>query len=175
MAGGVGAADFGNVKNWSIAIFTLAVVIFFSYFTKGICKMASILIGIIARYLLSLILGMVSFSSVREAGWFQFSMPLYFGMKFEITAIISMAIMYVVGSLEIMGDFTSTAGSGLGRQVTEQEMGRGIIGNGIVSILGSFFGGLPTATFSQNVGIEYPQHSHRRSFRSIRYRCYSGS
>ncbi len=74
-------------------------------------------------------------------------------MKFEITAIISMAIMYVVGSLEIMGDFTSTAGGGLGRQVTEQEMSSGIIGNGIVSILGSFFGGLPTATFSQNVGI----------------------
>lgn len=153
MAGGVGAEDFGSVKNWSIAIFTLVVVIFFSYFTKGICKMASILIGIISGYLLSLILGMVSFSGVREAGWFQFSMPLYFGMKFEITAIISMAIMYVVGSLEIMGDFTSTAGGGLGRQVTEQEMSGGIIGNGIVSILGSFFGGLPTATFSQNVGI----------------------
>ena len=64
-----------------------------------------------------------------------------------------MAIMFVVGSLEIMGDFTSTAGGGLNRPVQSEEMSGGIIGNGIISIIDSLFGGLPTATFSQNVGI----------------------
>ena len=38
-------------------------------------------------------------------------------MEFDITATIFMAIMFVVGSLEIMGDFTSTAGGGLNRMV----------------------------------------------------------
>ncbi len=154
MAGGSGAPDFGSVKNWALAIFTLVIVTFFNYFTKGICKMASILIGIVCGYLAALALGMVSFESKGEASWFQFTpTPLYFGMKFDITAIISMAIMFVVGSLEIMGDFTSTAGSGLNRPVQSEEMSGGIIGNGIISIIGSLFGGLPTATFSQNVGI----------------------
>ena len=153
MAGGSGAEDFGSPKNWLLAIITLVVVIFFSYFTKGICKLASILIGIIVGYLIALAMGMVSFEGVGMTGWFQFSRPLYFGIEFEITSIISMAIMYIVGSLEIMGDFTSTAGGGLDRQVTEQEMCGGIVGNGVISILGSLFGGLPTATFSQNVGI----------------------
>lgn len=125
----------------------------FEYFTKGICKMASILIGIVCGYLAALALGMISFESIGEASWFQFTPPLYFGMKFDITAIISMAIMFVVGSLEIMGDFTSTAGGGLNRSVQSEEMSGGIIGNGIISIIGSLFGGLPTATFSQNVGI----------------------
>ncbi len=153
MAGGSGAPDFGSVKNWALAIFTLVIVTFFNYFTKGICKMASILIGIVCGYLAVLALGMVSFESIGEASWFQFTPPLYFGMKFDITAIISMAIMFVVGSLEIMGDFTSTAGGGLNRPVQSEEMSGGIIGNGIISIIGSLFGGLPTATFSQNVGI----------------------
>ncbi|MDO4438316.1 MAG: nucleobase:cation symporter-2 family protein [Eubacteriales bacterium] len=153
MAGGTGAADFGSVQNWMIALFTLAIVIFFSYFTKGICKMASILLGIVFGYIASLILGIVSFDSISQAGWFQFTAPLYFGIDFNLTAIISMAIMYIVGSLEIMGDFTSTAGGGLDRKVTPEEMSRGIVGNGFVSIIGSLFGGLPTATFSQNVGI----------------------
>lgn len=154
MAGGSGAPDFGSVKNWALAIFTLVIVTFFNYFTKGICKMASILIGIVCGYLAALALGMVSFESIGEASWFQFTpTPLYFGMKFDITAIISMAIMFVVGSLEIMGDFTSTAGGGLNRPVQSEEMSGGIIGNGIISIIGSLFGGLPTATFSQNVGI----------------------
>ena len=147
------AITYMAVKNWALAIFTLVIVTFFNYFTKGICKMASILIGIVCGYLAALALGMVSFESIGEASWFQFTPPLYFGMKFDITAIISMAIMFVVGSLEIMGDFTSTAGSGLNRPVQSEEMSGGIIGNGIISIIGSLFGGLPTATFSQNVGI----------------------
>ena len=153
MAGGIGAEDFGSVKNWGVAIFTLIIVVFFNYFTKGIYKMSSILIGIGAGYVLSLVLGMVDFSGIQNASWFQFTGPLYFGLKFDITAIISMSVMYIVGSLEIMGDFTSAAGGGLGRKVSEKEMSGGIIGNGIVSIIGSLFGGLPTATFSQNIGI----------------------
>lgn len=153
MAGGSGAQDFGSPKHWFLAIVTLAMVTFFNYFTKGICKLASILIGIAGGYIIALMMGMVSFEGVGSAGWFQFSMPLYFGLKFELTPIISMAIMYVVGSLEIMGDFTSTAGGGLNREVTEREMCGGIAGNGVISIIGSLLGGLPTATFSQNVGI----------------------
>lgn len=153
MAGGEGAENFGSPENWFLAIVTLVIVTFFSYFTKGICKLASILIGIVAGYLIALAMGMVSFEGIGMMGWFQFTPPLYFGLDFEITSIISMAIMFVVGSLEIMGDFTSTAGGGLNRQVTEKEMCGGIAGNGIICILGSLFGGLPTATFSQNVGI----------------------
>lgn len=153
MAGGVGAEDFGSPRNWMVAVITLAIVLFFNYFTKGICKLASILTGMMLGYLAALAMGMVSFQDVGQAGWFQFTLPMHFGMKFEITSIISMIIMYVVSSVEAIGDFTSTAGGGLDREPTEREMCGGIIGNGAASILGSFLGGLPTATFSQNVGI----------------------
>ncbi|MCD8171788.1 MAG: purine permease [Clostridiales bacterium] len=153
MSGGTGAEDFGSPRNWMVAIVTLAIVLFFNYFTKGICKLASILMGMIFGYIAALAMGMVSFENVGAAGWFQFTMPMHFGMKFELTSIISMLIMYVVSSVEAIGDFTSTAGGGLDREPTRREMCGGIIGNGIASIIGAFMGGLPTATFSQNVGI----------------------
>ena len=153
MAGGVGAEDFGSPRNWLVAVVTLAIVLFFNYFTRGICKLASILMGMIFGYTLALVMGMVSFENVNAAGWFQFTMPMHFGMKFELTSIISMLIMYIVSSVEAIGDFTSTAGGGLDREPEEREMCGGIIGNGIASIIGAFMGGLPTATFSQNVGI----------------------
>lgn len=153
MAGGTGAEDFGSPRNWMVAIVTLAIVLFFNYFTKGICKLASILMGMIFGYIAALAMGMVSFENVGAAGWFQFTMPMHFGMKFELTSIISMLIMYVVSSVEAIGDFTSTAGGGLDREPTRREMCGGIIGNGFASIIGAFMGGLPTATFSQNVGI----------------------
>ena len=153
MAGGVGAEDFGSPRNWLVAVVTLAIVLFFNYFTRGICKLASILMGMIFGYALALVMDMVSFENVNAAGWFQFTMPMHFGMKFELTSIISMLIMYIVSSVEAIGDFTSTAGGGLDREPEEREMCGGIIGNGIASIIGAFMGGLPTATFSQNVGI----------------------
>lgn len=153
MAGGVGSEDFGSPKNWLIAMITLIIVLFFNYFTNGICKLASILMGMVFGYIIALFMGMVSFQEVGSAGWFQLPVPLHFGLKFEITSIISMVIMYIVSSVEAIGDFTSTAGGGLDREATDQEMCGGIIGNGIASIIGSVLGGLPTATFSQNVGI----------------------
>lgn len=153
MAGGVGAEDFGSPRNWLVAMVTLMIVLFFNYFTNGICKLASILMGMFFGYIIALFMGMVSFDNVQSAGWFQVAMPLHFGLKFEVTSIISMLVMYVVSSVEAIGDFTSTAGGGLDREATENEMCGGIIGNGVASIIGAVLGGLPTATFSQNVGI----------------------
>lgn len=153
MAGGVGSADFGSPKNWAVAVFTLAVVVFFSYFTKGILSRAAILIGMAAGYVLALVLGMVSFENVAFAGWFQLPPVGQFGLKFEPSAVIAMVLMCVIEAVEAIGDLTTTASGGLDREPTEQEVSGGIVGNGICSVIGSLLGGLPTATFSQNVGI----------------------
>ena len=52
-----------------------------------------------------------------------------------------------------MGDLSSTTLGGMDRLPTDRELSGGIIGQGVISILGAFVGGLPTATYSQNVGI----------------------
>lgn len=67
MAGGVEAEDFGSPRNWLVAVATLAIVLFFNYFTKGICKLASILMGMFLGYLVALAMGMVSFDNVGAA------------------------------------------------------------------------------------------------------------
>lgn len=153
MAGGVGSPTFGSPKNWAVAIITLAVVIFLNHFTDGTLKLASILMGIIVGYIISLFLGMVSFDSVVSAGFIQMPKFMHFGMSFNATAIISMVIMHIVNSVQAIGDLSATTSGGMDRVPTDTELSGGIIGNGISSILGSFFGCMPTATFSQNVGI----------------------
>ncbi|SDO94877.1 uracil-xanthine permease family protein [Clostridium gasigenes] len=153
MAGGVGNSNFGSPKNWAVALITLGVVIYLNYFTKGKLKLASILVGIIVGYIVALCLGMVSFSEVQASGWIQTPKIMHFGISFNITAIISMSIMHIVSSIEAIGDLSSTTEGGMNRVPTDIELSGGIVGNGISSIIGSLFGGLPTATFSQNVGI----------------------
>lgn len=156
MAGGKDLASnplFGSWKNWLVALVTLAVVIFFNHFTKGIAKLASILLGMVAGYLLALAMGMVTFSAVGEAGWFQLVTPLHFGVEFVPSAIVSMIIMFIVNAVQAIGDFSSTTIGGMDREPTDKELSGGIMANGLVSVVSSFLGALPTATYSQNVGI----------------------
>ena len=57
---------------------------------------------------------------------------------------------FIVNSVQAIGDLSATTAGGMDRDPTERELSGGIVGNGVASILGSFLGGLPTATFSQN-------------------------
>ncbi len=153
MAGGASSPDYGSWKNWLVGFLTLFVVIGLNHFGKGICKLASILIGMMVGYIVSIFFGMIDFSAVGSAGLFQIPQPLHFGMKFEVSAIVTMVILFVINSVQAIGDFSATTGGGLDREPTDRELSGGIVAYGISNIFGSFFGGLPTATFSQNVGI----------------------
>ena len=153
MAGGVGSADFGGLKNWAVALVTLAVVVVLQNFGKGVLKLGAILWGMIVGYVLALCLGLVDFSAVAPAGWFQLAAPLHFGVKFEVSACISLAVVYVINAVQTIGDLSSTTMGGMDRMPTDRELSGGIVAQGAVSILGALFGGLPAATYSQNVGI----------------------
>lgn len=153
MAGGTSSPAYGSWQNWLVAFITLAVVIYFNFFTKGIFKLASILFGIIIGYIVALCMGMVDFSPVETAEIVAAPSFLPFGMKFEASAIVTMVIMFIVNSVQAIGDLSATTSGAMDRLPTDKELGNGIVGNGFASALGSFLGGLPTATFSQNVGI----------------------
>lgn len=153
MAGGAGSEGFGGLKNWSVALVTLAVVVLLQNFGKGVLKLGAILWGMIVGYIMALCLGMVDFSAVAPAGWFQLAAPLHFGIKFEVSACISLAVVYVINAVQTIGDLSSTTMGGMDRMPTDRELSGGIIAQGAVSIVGALFGGLPAATYSQNVGI----------------------
>ena len=153
MAGGAGTEWFGNVKSWVVALITLVVVVILSNFTKGIFKLGAILIGMIVGYIVAYFVGMVDFSSVGTSSWFALPEVMPFEIKFVPSACVSLAIVYVVNAVQTIGDLSSTTMGGMDRMPTDRELSGGIVGQGIMSIVGAFFGGLPTASYSQNVGI----------------------
>ncbi|MEG1910950.1 MAG: solute carrier family 23 protein [Cloacibacillus sp.] len=153
MGGGAGGADFGSARNWGVALFTLGATLFFSHFVKGFMKLASVLLGLLAGYLLSCALGMVGFAQVTAAGWVQLPKPFYFPIEFQLTAVLSMVIMFIVNSIQAIGDISATTVGAMDREPTDRELSGGIISSGLSSALGAFIGGLPLATYSQNVGI----------------------
>lgn len=147
------ALVYGSWQNWLVALITLIVVTGLNHYAKGILKLASILIGVIAGYVVALCFGMVDFSAVANAGMFQFPMPFHFGVEFIPSACIAMGILFVINSIQAIGDFTATTSGSMDRLPEDKELQNGIMGYGVSNILGAILGGLPTATFSQNVGI----------------------
>ena len=153
MAGGTGQPNYGSWQNWTVAIFTLVVVTVLNHFAKGFLKLASILMGMIAGYIFSMFFGMVSFTNVGEAGMFQLPHIMHFGINFEISACVAIGLLFVINSVQAIGDFSATTAGGLDREPTTDELQGAILGYGITNVIGAFLGCRPTATYSQNVGI----------------------
>ncbi|MGO1246460.1 MAG: uracil-xanthine permease family protein [Oceanisphaera sp.] len=145
--------EFGSGQNWLVAAVTLLVVLLCSQFGKGYFRLAAIIIGIVAGYALGSLFGMVSLDRVATADWAYLPMPLEFGLHFPIGAVVPMVIICIVNSVQTIGDLSATAVGGMNRELQDKEMSGGLIGNGLTTFIGSFFGSLPTSSFSQNVGI----------------------
>lgn len=153
MAGGVSSENYGSWQNWLVAVITLIIVTFLNHYGKGIWKLASILIGIMGGYIVALCFGMIDFSSVSNASFFQLPKPMHFGITFEPSSCVAIAILFAINAVQAIGDFSATTTGAMDRMPTDKELTGGIVGYGISNIISAFFGGLPTATYSQNVGI----------------------
>lgn len=147
------ALVYGSWQNWLVAVLTLAVVMLLNNYGKGICKLASILLGMLFGYVMAMCFGMVSFADVGDAAWFSLPRFLHFGITFDASSCIAVGLLFAINSIQAIGDFTATTVGGLDRDPTDQELQGGIIAYGASNILAALFGGLPTATYSQNVGI----------------------
>lgn len=151
--GGTGAEDFGSVKNWILGSITLLCCILFNLFAKSYWKQLSVLFGLVVGYIVAIPMGMVDFSSLSSTAIISFPQFMPFKMEFNINAIVSVTLIFLVSATETIGDTSALASSGLGRDVTAKETARSIACDGFISSISSLFGCLPITSFSQNVGL----------------------
>ena len=152
-AGGQGAENYGVWQNWVIGSVTLLCCICFQIFTKGYLKVISVLFGLIVGYILSICLGVVDFSALQNTKVVSVPAFLPFKPEFNIGAILSFVVIYLVSATETIGDTTALASSALDRNVTDKELAGSIACDGFVSSVGGLFGCTPITSFSQNVGL----------------------
>ena len=71
--------------------------------------MSSIVIGLVVGYVLAWALGMVDFSAVQSYGGFNIPIPFRYGISFDISAIIALALVYLITAIEAYGDITANS------------------------------------------------------------------
>lgn len=151
--GGGYVDDFGSVTNLTIGSVTLAVCLIWSAVAKGYLKQLSVLAGLIAGYVLSIFLGKVDLSTILSGGFISLPHFLMFIPKFNIGAILSVCVIFLVSAAETIGDTSAMVSGGLNRTITEDEVSGSLAVDGYASALSSLFGCPPVTSFSQNVGL----------------------
>ncbi|UOM36449.1 uracil-xanthine permease family protein [Acuticoccus sp. I52.16.1] len=155
-AGGVpaiGTPEYGSALNWFVALVVIVVTLGLKFFTRGLWSISAILLGLIAGYVVALVLGMVSFGNVARASWLLVPDPFHFGVSFSFAAVIGFCLMGVISAIETVGDVSGITKGGAGREATDHEIRGATFADGLGSAIAGVFGALPNTSFSQNVGL----------------------
>lgn len=145
--------DFGSVENLTIGAVTLISCLIFNSMVKGYKKQLSVLFGLFVGYALALAMGKVDLTPILNSGFISVPHIMPVTPEFNIGAIISVAVVFLVSAAETIGDTSAMAMSGLNRQVTEKEISGSIACDGFASSVAGLFGCSPVTSFSQNVGL----------------------
>ncbi|MFU0782067.1 MAG: Xanthine/uracil permease [Thermoanaerobacterium thermosaccharolyticum] len=143
-------------KDLPTALVTAALVIIFSMFGKGFMKVIPILLGTIGGYIFAIFRGLVDFSPVLKASWiavpkFSFlvghSPVLAWGAVTLIAPLALVAIIEDLGHVLVIGNIVDKD------LIKDPGFHRVMLGNGLATSIAALFGGPPSTTYGENIGV----------------------
>jgi xanthine permease XanP len=159
MGGGFAAMSngtFANAENLLLSGLVLAIIVILNRIPVVWLRSSAIIIALAAGYALAGALGRLDFSGMHAAAWFQIPKPLHFGLGFSWSLFVPMLVIYLVTSLEAIGDVTAT--SKISREPVEgpvwmRRIKGGVLVNGANSLLAGVLNTFPSSIFAQNNGV----------------------
>ena len=150
------AGTFGSIEYVGLAALVLTLIIFFNRSSNHYLRMSSIVIGLAIGYVVSWAMGMVNFSDIPDFGNLNVPIPFKYGVSFDLSAIVSLGLVYLITAIEAYGDIT--ANSLISGQPVEGEkfMKRasgGILADGFNSMIAGIFNSFPNSIFAKNNGM----------------------
>lgn len=155
-AGGVpaiGTPAFGAGQSWLLAAVVVLATLGLKFFARGIWSTASVLLGLLAGYVVALAMGRISFAAVASAPVAMLPDPFHFGFALSASAIVGFVLTGFVSSIESIGDVEAICEGTAGRPATDAELQGAVAADGVGTALAAVFGAMPNTTFSQNVGL----------------------
>ena len=124
---------------------------------KSFFKLVPILISVILGYIVSIFLGMVDFTLIKEAGWIGLSSDALYSLvtvpEFSLTSILAIAPIALVVFIEHIGDIT-TNGAVVGKDFfANPGISRTLLGDGVATVVAGFLGGPANTTYGENTGV----------------------
>ncbi|HCV76756.1 nucleobase:cation symporter-2 family protein [Pseudomonas oryzihabitans] len=159
MGGGfaaLGNGTFATGENLLLSGTVLATIVVLNRIPLRALRSSAIVVALLLGYALAAWLGRLNFTGMHEAAWVQIPLPLHFGLGFSWSLFVPLLVIYLVTSLEAIGDITAT--SKVSREPVEgplwmQRIKGGVLVNGANSLLAGLFNTFPSSVFAQNNGV----------------------
>ncbi|MBR4068911.1 MAG: uracil-xanthine permease [Clostridia bacterium] len=162
-----GTAITSCTSNWLVALMAIIVVVVCNIWGKGMIKIIPILLGVVASYVLSMIIDPAARAAVAqkvsEAQWI--GLPIHweatafsvFGAEFDasllITSIITIMPIALATIVEHIGDMCAISSTVGKNYVEDPGLHRTLVGDGLATSVASLFGGPANTTYGENTGV----------------------
>jgi NCS2 family nucleobase:cation symporter-2 len=117
-------------------------------------RISSVIVALAAGTLLAMAMGRWSFQGVAEAAWLQLPNIAWYTFvpTFSAWPIITMIVVYLVVLAETTGTWFAV-GAVINRDITDEQLDRGALGEGLGCLAGALLGSTPVTGYSSNAGI----------------------
>ena len=109
------------------------------------------LIGVLAGYALSFMMGVVDTTPIAQAHWF--ALPTFYTPRFEWFAIFTILPAALVVIAEHVGHLVVTANIVKKDLIRDPGLHRSMFANGLSTVISGFFGSTPNTTYGENIGV----------------------
>ena len=150
------AGTFGTPGYLGLAALVLALIVLFNRSRNRYLRMSSIFIGLGTGYLIAWWAGMIDFASVQHYGGINLPVPFKYGLAFDLSSFIAIALIFVITAIEAYGDITANSlisGEPVKGERFIKRAAGGILADGRNSMLAGIFNPFPNSVFAQNNGI----------------------
>ena len=135
----------------TVSMFTLGVTILGSVLLRGFLAAIPVLIGVVAGYLFSMVMGIVDFASIAAAPWLE--VPTLYSPTFNMSAMLMIMPAAFVVLAEHIGHLVVTGNIVEKDLIKDPGLDRSLLGDGISNILSGFVGATPNTTYGENIGV----------------------
>ncbi len=139
-----------------VAMTVIAVVVGAQLLDRAWARLASVAFGIAGGYVACAMGRWLHAPDPGDDVWFRLPSVLPYGFAFRSDLVLPFAFVYLVSSIEAVGDMTATAQlSGLDTTSPDhwRRLRGGVLADGLTCLLSALFGALPSTTYAQNNGV----------------------
>jgi len=156
LGGGFNAPDFGAPANLGLGTLVLLTIIALNRSSRPWVRLSAIIIGLAVGSIAAWFTGKLVPQPLPDLPLVSLPIPFKFGFAFDWTAFIPVALIYVISTIETVGDLT--ANSMLSREPIEgprylARLKGGVLGDGVSCMIAATFSAFPNTTFAQNNGV----------------------
>ncbi|KAF2408286.1 xanthine permease XanP [Pseudomonas antarctica] len=156
LGGGFNAPDFGAPINLALGVFVVLTIIVLNRSNTPWVRLSAIIIGLALGSLAAWLSGKLVPQALPDLPLISMPIPFRFGFNFDWSAFLPIALIYLISSIETVGDLT--ANCMIARQPISgpsyiSRLKGGVLGDGVSCMIAATFSAFPNTTFAQNNGV----------------------